>query len=173
MRSLRPLGDLTQDPDVPEWWVSVPISVPYLSGKRVRFTLIVEAAGSEYPPDVVDAVQRFLALGLEDRGAATGQVFKNFSDSAEAVSEVDVEITDPDRVWDHVRVTGIYVDRRHRWDKDVYIQVACDCDWEIEHGLQLVFRRGSQLVRVSDQDGHLTQADAYGLPADQDGGWHS
>ena len=50
----------------------------------------------------------------------------------------------------------------------VYVQVACECAWESEHGLQLVFRQGATLSRVSDQDGHLTHADAYDLPEDQE-----
>ena len=43
-----------------------------------------------------------------------------------------------------------------------------DCDWEPEHGLQLVFRKGQSLSRVSDDDGHLTYSDAFNLPEDQD-----
>lgn len=44
----------------------------------------------------------------------------------------------------------------------MYVAVDCRCDWEEEHGLQLVFRQGRMLTRVSDQDGHLTEAHAYG-----------
>jgi hypothetical protein len=165
---LPPLGTLTQDADIPDWWVSQPVAVPFLSGRRVPFTVTLRAAGDGYPPDATEAIEQFLALGPADREAAAGRVFQNYRDFADAVSEVDVEITGPARVWDHVRVTGVYVDRRHRWDGDVYVKVACDCDWEVEHGLQMVFRRGARLVRVSAQDGHLTHADAYDLPADQD-----
>jgi hypothetical protein len=100
--------------------------------------------------------------------AASDRVFKNYQDFADAVEDVGVEIEDSASVWNHVRPTGIYLDRRHRRDKDIYVQVACNCDWEIEHALQLVFRRGSKLIRVSEQDGHLTHADAYDLPEDQD-----
>ena len=46
--------------------------------------------------------------------------------------------------------------------------MACECEWEQEHGLQLVFRQGKKLTRVSDQDGHLTKADAYGIPDNED-----
>jgi hypothetical protein len=168
MRTLSPLGELTQHPDVPEWWVSQPIPVPFLSGQRVSFTLMVEDADGVYPPDVSDAIERFLALNPTDREATNEPVYKKYTDFADAVSEIEVDIPSAARVWDHVRVTEIYVDRRNRRDKDVYVQVACNCDWEVEHGLQVVFRRGSRLVRVSDQDGHLTHADAYDLPEDQD-----
>jgi len=46
--------------------------------------------------------------------------------------------------------------------------VACECDWEPEHGLQLVFRQGRKLTRISAQDGHLTEADAYDKPDEED-----
>lgn len=47
-------------------------------------------------------------------------------------------------------------------------QAFCECDWEEEHGLQLVFRQGKKLTRISDQDGHLTEADAYDKPDEED-----
>lgn len=168
MRTLPPLGELTPDADAPEWWVSQPVAVPFLDGQRVSFTVTAEATDGVYPPDVAEAVRQFLALGPDDRAAAAPLVFQNYADFADAVTEVEVEIDGPAAVWDHVRVTGIHVDRRPRRDRDVYVQVTCNCDWEVEHGLQLVFRRGSRLVRVSDQDGHLTRADAYDLPEDHD-----
>ena len=168
MRSLPSIGELTQDPHVPEWWISQPVPVPFFSGEPIPFTIMVEAAASGYPPEVDEAIKQFLSLDPQDRRAASKQVFKNYRDFAEAVEEVEAEIEEADEVWDHVRPTGIYVDRRHRRDRDIYVQVACECDWEIEHGLQLVFRSGSKLVRVSDQDGHLTDADAYDLPEEQD-----
>ncbi len=43
----------------------------------------------------------------------------------------------------------------------MYVQIAADCDWEPEHGLQLVYRGGNELVRVSEQDGHLTNDPGY------------
>lgn len=67
-----------------------------------------------------------------------------------------------------VQPNQIYISRRHRRDKDVYIQVSCSCDWEQEHGLQLVFRQGKKITRISDEDGHLTEADAYDKPDSDD-----
>ena len=145
----------------------LPVPVPYFSNEMVPFTVVVEANGSTYPPDVVEAVERFLSLRVEDRQAASARVFTNYKDYADAV-EIDLEIDHPAAVWNHVRVTDIIVDRRHHRDQDVYIVATCECEWEIEHGLQLVFRRGSNLVRVSDQDGHLTDSDAYDQPDDDD-----
>jgi hypothetical protein len=165
MRTLPLIGDLTQDPHIPEWWTSQPVPVPYFSGAPISFTILVDETDSGYPPEVSEAIKSFLSLGTLDRLAASDRVFKNYQVFADAVQDIGVETEDSVSVWNHVRPTEIYV---HRRDKDIYVQVACNCDWEIEHALQLVFRHGSKLIRVSEQDGHLTQADAYGLPEDQD-----
>ncbi|MFL5331375.1 MAG: DUF6985 domain-containing protein [Gemmataceae bacterium] len=168
MRSLPLIGKLTQDPDIPEWWTSQPIAVPFFSGTPLPFTIMAEGTDLGYPPDVADAIRQFLSLNVTDRAAASERVFAHYREFAEAVEDVGVEIDDSAKVWMHVRPTAIYVDRRHRREKDIYVQVACNCDWEIEHGLQLVYRRGAKLTRVSDQDGHLTQADACDLLEDQE-----
>ncbi len=40
----------------------------------------------------------------------------------------------------------------------MYILVVCDCDWDDEHGLQLLYRDGGDLIQVGEQDGGLTYA---------------
>lgn len=62
---------------------------------------------------------------------------------------------------------GILVSRRPFEDKDVYVQLTRNSDREEEHGFQIGLRRGKELARGSEQDGHLTTADAYGLPEEQ------
>lgn len=153
-----------QDARIPEWWVSQPVAIPFFNGEYLPFTITVDATDDLYSVDVTDAVRSFLALSSADREVAAPLVFKNYTDFADAVGDLDVEIADAAKVWEHVKVAEIYVDRRHHGDQDVYVKVACECDWEVEHGLQLIFRCGSLLIRVSDQDGHLTHADAYDLP---------
>lgn len=69
------------------------------------------------------------------------------------------EIKDPNHIWNFIQPADIYVSRRAYQEQDIYVQVACECDWEQEHGLQLVFRQGKKLTRISDNDGHLTEAE--------------
>jgi hypothetical protein len=70
-------------------------------------------------------------------------------------------------VWDHVSFgTEFHVERGFD-DQEVYVSVACECSWEPEHGLQLVFKEGRCVSRVGPYDGHLTNGadDAvYGSP---------
>ena len=73
-----------------------------------------------------------------------------------------------DEIWDFVTPMCIYATRRPYKEKDIYINLTCSCEWEKEHGLQLVFRQGKKITRVSQEDGHLTDADAYGKPDSED-----
>ena len=43
-----------------------------------------------------------------------------------------------------------------------YVSVECECDWEPEHGLQIVFRDGRTVTKVGPYNGHLTNNSAYG-----------
>jgi hypothetical protein len=78
------------------------------------------------------------------------------------------EMTEKNEIWNFVYPSDIYVSKRHRRDEDIYIAVSCRCGWDDEHGLQLVFRQGKKITRVSDEDGHLTEADAYDKPDEED-----
>jgi hypothetical protein len=40
-------------------------------------------------------------------------------------------------------------------DQRVYVSVECECDWEPEHGLQIVFRDGATVTKVGPYDGHV------------------
>ena len=54
------------------------------------------------------------------------------------------------------------VSRRPYGDRAAYVSLECGCDWEEEHGLQIVFKEGLHVNMVGQYDGHLTNADAYG-----------
>ena len=71
-------------------------------------------------------------------------------------------------IWKYIHPSEILISRRPYNDQDIYIVAACECDCEREHGLQLVFRQGKKLTRVSGQDGHITEADAFDKPDKED-----
>ena len=71
-------------------------------------------------------------------------------------------IKSPGGVWAHVRLgSEPTVSRRSYGDKGIYISLECGCDWEKEHGMQIVFKNGLKVNKVGPFDGHLTNADAY------------
>lgn len=165
---IEPLGQLQRDPDIDEWFLSGEVQIPYLSGQSLQF-IIESIDDDEAPEEFEQAIKNFLALSEADRQEATPYVFQNYRRFVVAVGEdeFDFTISSASGVWDHVQMTAIHVSRRSYAEKDVYIQIIGECDWEQEHGLQVILRRGNVLARVSDQDGHLTTADAYALPEEQ------
>lgn len=162
------LGLLHRDLHIPEWLVSGPLPIPFFDGQKL--TVTIEGLEESDQREIEDAISSFLRLGHIDRLAISGYVFANYQQTAELVSEEDLgcHIESEQAVWDHVQPGEIYISRRGRRDCAIYLVIGASCDWEPEHGLQIVYRRGSELVRVSQQDGHLTHADAYDLPEEQD-----
>lgn len=165
---IPPLGKLERHDRFADWLESSEVEVPYFDGARLGFVLEAFEADPA-PDDFVSAIASFLRLTVDDRALATPYVFQNYLDFMEIAGEDDdVVIASADGVWSHVHPTRVHVSRRTKGDRRVYVQVSADCEWEDEHGLQLVFRDGSTLSRVSPRDGHLTHAEAYGLPESED-----
>ncbi len=160
------LGELMLHPDIPdEWWISDAVPVAFLGAKPLNFVITVPLLeGGGFASDVQNAIASFLLLTDADRLSTTDMVYKNYQDFLEATDMDELSIRKPEDIWKFVTPQEIYVSRRHRRDGDVYIQLVCECEWELEHGLQFVYRGGNKLVRVSEQDGHLTEADAFDLP---------
>ena len=73
-----------------------------------------------------------------------------------------VKITKPEDVWNHIEFgDSLMVTRREYGDKLIYISLECSCDWEEEHGLEIVFKEGLKVNKIGSFDGHLTNSDAY------------
>jgi hypothetical protein len=162
------LGSLEAEPDIPEWLTSDPRGIPFFDG--IKLPIVLDSLDEADEKEVESAIVAFLLLGPIDRLEASQHVFENYKRMAAMTTEedLDCQIESPEAVWQHVRPAQVFVARRNRRDCAIYVTIAAECDWEREHGLQIVYRRGQYLTRVSDQDGHLTHADAYDLPEDQD-----
>jgi hypothetical protein len=166
---IEEVGELHQNSDVPEWLDSDEMQIPFLGNLKLTITF-QNMADDPAPEEFADAIRSFLRLSEQDRAETNQYVFADYRDFIECVGEDDFDFTidDESSVWEHVHPTQIYVSRRHYGDKAVYVQIAAECDWEEEHGLQVVFKCGKTLKRVSDQDGHLTTSDAYDRPELED-----
>ncbi len=114
------------------------------------------------------AISAFLALDESTLWAASPSIFEYYQYVMADCDPDDgddryVEIADPDDVWDHIDIGGEVLVQRHAYDdRRVYVSVECECDWEPEHGLQIVFREGRTVTKVGPYNGHLTNAAAYG-----------
>jgi hypothetical protein len=171
----KTIGILKQEDNFSDWWKSKKIEVSFFDNARLSVTFM--GFEPEHDMTFIDeadqAMTNFLNFTSEDRNSISDLAYKNCMDFLDAVGydEIDEplrQIVECNDIWNFIQPTEIYVTRRPYKEKDIYIQIACECDWEQEHGLQLVFRQGKKLTRISDQDGHLTEADAYDKPDDED-----
>jgi hypothetical protein len=148
-------------------WVRVsPVFVP-MTGRESEIVLegYVEDDAMQ---DFEQAVDNFLSLGTESLRFCERWVFEYYQDSHAVWDNSDVsppQIGAAAEVWSHVRFGGvIMVSRRAHGDRAVYISIECECDWEPEHRLQLVFRKGERVTKIGPFDGYLSNADALGRP---------
>ena len=132
------------------------IAVPFFDGQTAAFE------GSDLDPDaVLSAMRAFLALGAADRDKAAPHVFAYCREVLEEIGEHELDgpppVT-PDDVWRLVQPRGIDIVEE---DGSVFVMVECDCDWEPEHGLLMVWREGRVIEKVGGYDGHATNVHAY------------
>lgn len=164
------LGKLERDPQDEEHLSSAPIPVSYFDGLSLPFVLRGIESDSA-PADFERALNAFLRLGPVDRQQAGDYIFRLYRKFVEFVGKDDMygfTIPNASTVWDFVTPTTIHLSRRHHRDKLIYIEICAECRWDEEHGLVVIYRGGSTLSRVSEQDGHLTTSDACGSPDEQD-----
>ena len=169
------IGQLTQDENFADWWISNPFEIPFFDNDE--FTIIFMGCVPEQDKTFIEeadsALTNFFKLNASYKNSISELAYKNLTNFMDAVSFNDVdkplrEITNKNEIWKFIYPTKIYVARRPYNEKDMYVQIVCECEWEQEHGLQFVFRQGKKLTRISDQDGHLTESDAYGKPDEED-----
>ncbi|WP_448662184.1 DUF6985 domain-containing protein [Sphingomonas sp. CJ20] len=155
------LGTVSPVDGYADVWFADRIRIAFLPSDPLPVELTDIGPGDAQAIDA--AMARFLALGEDDRAAAAPGVLANCHEYLNAIylSEDDPEqamlaITDPDAIWRHVVPEGLSVVRdTSAGEPSLYVALQCRCDWEIEHGLQLVWRDGGTLSRISAQDGHV------------------
>lgn len=169
------IGRLKQEDSLRNCWKSEEIEIPFFDNDKlsISFTDFDPEHDKAFIDEADQALINFLKLSAYDRSLISELVYKNCMDTLDAVENDETDeairqLKTKNEIWKFIQSTGIYVTRRPYKDQDIYVQIACACDWENEHGLQLVFRQGKKLTRISDQDGHLTEADAYDKPDEED-----
>ncbi len=156
------LGLLERDPSVDTWWCLPPCPLPFFDGAEV--TLVIDDEGADWPLDAGfgQAVPALLALAAARRDMRTSAaVYAYYAKWLAAGFTEPLPIHAPEDVWNHVHAPAEVLFCRDA--EGVYALISCSCDWEPEHGLQLVLRDGHRLTRVSTYDGHPNGPDAADL----------
>ncbi len=165
LRRLDPvLGELVRHERYDGLWRSSPLPVPLFDGAPIGFEFEDLSGDGPLPLELSAVVAAFLRLTTADRAAMTLPIWQNYQEILEAAGDdAKVDAAGPEDIWRFIWPThGAALRSISAADKNVYVRITCGCGWEPEHGLQLVFRAGCELSRVSEYDGHVTEEDASG-----------
>lgn len=163
MIELPGIGRLTYDSAL-DWYISKELTLRVLGGHLCRIVLVGHYE-DDNTQELYTAARNFLSIEPSVLREAEEPVYQYCRDCAR-YWDPDwgdyPEIVSPHDVWKHVRFGGeAMVVRRAYCDRAVYVSLECACDWEEEHGLQIVFKNGLKVNKVGGYDGHSTNADAY------------
>lgn len=161
------LGVMKRNSDFPTWLESEPIPVPLLGG--LPCTIVLERYESDdQPQDFHDAIANLLAATPQVLRDVEKEVYQYYLDCDCNIyrDEEDwIVIEKPEDVWQFVDLgKAVYIARNQIGDEVVYASIENNCEWEDEHGLQIVLREGLRVTKLGPFDGHLTNSDAVGEP---------
>ena len=142
---LKPLGYDT------DFFESDPYAIPYLDNKKLKIGF-VEAKHAPYLAEADKVLENFLNLNVEERIKDSQLVFNYYDETLKFGYTEQLDIKTVDEIWNFVYPSEIIIN----WDEkgDFYLCVSCGCEWEEEHGLQLVFKDGLTLTRAHGHDGY-------------------
>ena len=157
------LGLVKKDTEL-DWYYSEPMAIPVLGQNMNR--IAVEAYDHDSNKDDFHvAIANFLSIDQSVLKEAERHIFQYYMEcNGNWLPDDDefIAIESPSEIWNHVQLdTEPLVKRRHYGDKGIYVSLGCGCDWEEEHGLQIVFKNGLKVNKVGPYDGHLTNSDSY------------
>jgi hypothetical protein len=138
------------------------VAIKALGGHVVEIVLDEDCVADERRDDIDRAVANFVALEPAAVRAAEEHLFRYYEDCRDYFAPGEpgyVDIASPTDIWRHIELGGEATVSRQ--DNAVYISLGCNCDWEPEHGLQIVLKDGSRVNKVGPYDGHVTNAHAY------------
>ena len=149
------------------------VAFPYFAGAIVKLSDVEDVSEAE----LVSVVRNFFQLDTDDRERDARHLMAYCTVMVDALGgqvldAMGGEMPSLDAVWNFVtpkylsfRAVGAdrYVERR-----TIYVVLQAAVAWEPEHGLQMCWAGGNELVRVSPFDGHETNGRAFADPARDD-----
>ena len=130
------VGPLTPTSYDPDFFYSQPFPIPYFDNKELKIGF-TEPKHQPYLLHADKVLADFLKLNAADRINGSEMVHAYYSEILECGYTSALKINTVKDIWNFVWPLEIVVE----WDTngDYYLLVSCGCEWEEEHGLQLVF----------------------------------
>lgn len=135
-----------------------------LSGHMCRVVL----DGYEKDPHKEDfhvAITNLLSIDVSILEEAEQYIFQYYQDVNKCWQPEDPEfivVASPQEIWRYIQFgKDLIVTRREYGERGIYISIHCKCDWEQEHGLEIVFKNGLKVNKIGSCNNHLTNSDAY------------
>ncbi len=174
------LGTLTRENPNYDFWNSESFPVPFFDGKAMQMVYVCSPeADQSFISEADSALANFLKKSNTDREEISEAVYRLCRDYIELIGLKEtielfealedlqdwqrqvieqqgplLKIDSSAEIWNFVDSQEIHlVQAAAAGETHMYVQILCDCAWDEEHGIQLVFRDGVNLVRISEQDG--------------------
>ncbi|MEM1096875.1 MAG: hypothetical protein AAGJ10_19940 [Bacteroidota bacterium] len=146
-------------------YISPPLNIAMLGEKKCRFILEDYHPADPRRDDFRQAISNLLSLSPKALETVNSYVFQYYKDCVKEDQTLGLKnpvIDGPDEIWASVDFgTELLVMRRSLTDPSIYIYVECECSWETEHGLGVVFKEGLQVSKIGPCDGLLSHADVW------------
>ncbi|MFK8029060.1 MAG: hypothetical protein AB8G18_02380 [Gammaproteobacteria bacterium] len=157
------IGELAKDEDF-DLHYSDEVDINVLGGSKCR--IVLEGYDDDdNPDDFRAAIANFLSIEQSVLQEAEHYIYLYYEDcmrNCDAEDEEFLQVSSAEDIWQYIRFGDeARFKRRAYGDNEIYVSLQCGCDWEYEHGLQIVFRNGLAVSKVGPFDGHLTNADAF------------
>lgn len=162
---LDDLGDFTKDEDL-GWYYSKEMTITLIDSLRIRFVLDLFDDYSDYKTKYIEAIHNIMKIKTEKIKEAEDAIYNYYKDCIDLNKKIGFlnRIKNGRHVWHHIKWGNEPLVTYREIDNTAYISFECECDWEIEHGLQIVFKNGQCINKVGSYDGHLTNSDAFAKP---------
>ena len=155
------IGLLKYDNEM-QWHTTPLLDFPALNSSKAE--VIIEDFTRQNENHLADAIRNLQNLSPTMMNAQNAEIFRYYQDCKRAFDHGSRIETQND-VWSHTRFSGEIVASFDRHNPEtVYLSVTFECDWEPEHGLQVVFKNGRDICKIGSFDGHTTNVEAFGRP---------
>jgi len=162
------IENLVRDSEV-GWMLTDPVQVPMFN---TRWAFALDNYYPRSKTEFEQVIDNFLQLQSDDLAAANSFIFQYYQDTLEDLDADEIaELTPIDsaeQVRQFIELAGNPLVQRRDADGLLYVSLDFKCDWNADHGLQIVFREGKALCKVGEYDSHLTNSDAYDDAAFED-----